>query len=50
MDTIFFLLLLGGLLCFLADAFLFRPQRVGLLALGLALWIAVPLIHAAQSL
>lgn len=50
MDVIFFLLLLGGFLCFITEAFIVRPERVTLIALGLALWILVPLIHAAQSL
>lgn len=50
MDVIYFLLLLGGFLCFMTEAFIVRPERVTLIALGLGLWILVPLIHAAQGL
>jgi hypothetical protein len=50
MEAIYFLLLLGGFICFITEAFIVRPERITLIALGLALWIAVPLIHAVQAL
>lgn len=49
MDVINFLLLLAGLLCFIAAA-ANVPSRIHLLGLGLAFWIAVPFIAAAQNL
>lgn len=50
MTAIYFLLLLLALVCFVIDAFVVSQRRVHFLALGLALWVAVPLIHAAQAL
>jgi hypothetical protein len=53
-SIVYFLLLLVGLLCFLGDAFgrpAPSPRRVAsLTALGLAFWITVYLIQAAQGL
>lgn len=40
------LLLLGSLVCFCVAAFASRQPRVNLVALGLALWVLVELIHA----
>lgn len=43
------LLLLGGFLSFAAAAIGLNPPRVNLVALGLALWILVPLIGALSA-
>ena len=49
MEILTLILLLGALLCFcLAHAPL--PARINMIALGLALWVLVPLIHAIQGL
>lgn len=51
MDVLYFVLLLLGLVCFLAHAFLTEPRTPrSLLGLGLAFWIAVPLIAQARVL
>lgn len=44
MNTLFIILVLAGVLCFLLDA-AHTPTRVGLTALGLALVFTVPLIQ-----
>lgn len=49
MDVITLLLLLAALILFLLAAFNV-PARWNLMALGLACWVAVPLINAAQGL
>jgi len=41
-----FLLYLVAFVCFLLVAFGVGPARVNLLAVGLAAWVLVPLIHA----
>jgi hypothetical protein len=50
--TLYFVLYLLALLCFVATAFGRRvaSPAVDLLALGLALWVLVELIRAAQAL
>lgn len=58
MNILYFVLLLLGLLCFVVAAFGWGPNAspnvppriVNLTALGLAFWIMVPLIEAAQAL
>jgi hypothetical protein len=50
MDIVMFLLLLAALICFLLAALNVAVVRVGLVALGLACWVAVPLVAAAQTL
>jgi hypothetical protein len=58
MNILYFILLLLGLLCFVVSAFGWGPNAeprtpprvVNLVALGLAFWIIVPLVHAAQAL
>lgn len=56
MEVLYFLLLLGALVCFLLSAFFAqrvegaRATTVNLVALGLALWVAVPFIQMAQRL
>lgn len=52
MAILYLLLLLAAFLCFIAAAFMAeRPwtARVNLVALGLALWVAVDLIHAIKA-
>ena len=49
MTTLTLILLVVALVCFLASA-AGVPSRVGLVALGLAAWVLVPLIGAAQAL
>lgn len=51
MDVIYFILLLLGAICFIVAAVsaTIHP-RINLIALGLFLWILVPLIHAAKAL
>lgn len=46
MDVLYIVLLIGGLACFIIEAIFPNRARVGLIAVGLALWILVPLIHA----
>lgn len=51
MDVINFILLLLAIICFTGAAFgIERHPRMSLLALGLAFWVAVPLIAAGQAL
>jgi hypothetical protein len=50
MVTIYFVLLLLAALCFGAAALSVAVQRVNLLALGLLLWVLVPLIQTAHRL
>jgi hypothetical protein len=50
MEIVYFVLLLLALICFVLTAFGVQHSRVGLLALGLAFWVAVPLIHALRAL
>ncbi len=55
MEVLNFLLLLGGLICFLVSAFAShtvetRMASVNTVALGLAFWVAVPFIAAARAL
>jgi hypothetical protein len=50
MTALYLILLILGLGCFLADAFRSASPRVSLLGLGLAFWIAVPLLQTAQNL
>lgn len=50
MDTIYFILLLLGFICFVLDAMQVRHSRFAFLGAGLAFWILVPLIHAANDL
>lgn len=47
MDVVNLLLFLAGFICF-AMATWSAPARFNLLALGLAMWILVPLIHAVR--
>jgi hypothetical protein len=52
-DTLEFLFYLGAFLCFLLAAFSVRAAwaaRVNLLALGLALWVFVPLVNTLRRL
>ncbi len=49
MTVIFLILLIAALVCFLIAAFApSQPARVNLVALGLALWVLVPLIQTVQ--
>lgn len=50
MTVLYFVLLLLALVCFVAAAVGVRSPRVELLALGLALWVAVPFLQALQRL
>lgn len=50
MTVVYFLLLLGAALCFAYDAFVASQRRVHVLALGLLLWVLVPLIQTANRL
>lgn len=50
METLSIILLVLGFVLFLLAALGVRHDRVDLIALGLAAWILVPLIHAAQAL
>jgi hypothetical protein len=50
-DVLKFILLLLGAICFLlAAANAPVPPRVNLIALGLLLWVLVPLVSAAEGL
>lgn len=49
MELLELLLLLAGFICFLVAAFTAAFSRVNLMALGLALWILIPLIHAIKQ-
>jgi hypothetical protein len=50
-NALAFLCYLIGFLCFLAAAFAAeRFARVNLVALGLAAWVLVPLVNAADTL
>ncbi|HEU4398728.1 MAG TPA: hypothetical protein VFU54_12970 [Actinomycetota bacterium] len=52
-DTLEFLFYLAAFLCFLLAAFSVAAAwagRVNLIALGLALWIFVPLVNAVQRI
>lgn len=46
MYVIFILLLIGAAVCFGAAAFAKRQPRVNLVALGLLLWVLVPLLQS----
>lgn len=55
MEVLYFLLLVGALVCFALAAFFARrvnrsDSDVNLVALGLALWVFVPLIQMARQL
>lgn len=50
MNVLYFILLLLALICFVASALNRVSSRVNLVALGLALWVAFPLIQQLQSL
>lgn len=55
MTTIYLLLLLAAILCFLAAAFRGGTDgvgrvRVNLIALGLAFWVAVPLLQTIRGI
>lgn len=50
LTLLYFVLLLLAAVCFLLDAFVVSQRRVHLLALGLLLWVLVPLIQTAQGL
>lgn len=51
-QVVFLLLLLGAFVCFVLAAFGVRTERrpVNFVAVGLALWVLVPLIRAVMSL
>lgn len=49
-DTIELLLLLAAAIVFAAAALKVAFKKVDLLALGLLLWVMVPLLHAADAL
>jgi hypothetical protein len=52
-DTLEFILYLAAFLCFLLAAFTVRAAwagRINLIALGLALWVFVPLVNALRRL
>jgi len=49
MTLLFVLLLLAALVCFILATASF-PNRFNLVALGLAFWVLVPLIHTFQRL
>jgi hypothetical protein len=52
-DALEFLFYLGAFLCFLLAAFSVRAAwaaRVNLIALGLALWVFIPLVNALRRL
>lgn len=49
MEIVYLLLLLGSFVCFCVATASF-PQRFNLVALGLALWVLVPLIHVIKTL
>lgn len=48
--VLYFVLLLLAAICFAVDAFVVSQRRVHLLALGLFLWVLVPLIQHARGL
>lgn len=51
MTIIYFLLLLAAFACFLFEAFSrTKPARPLLIALGLAFWVAVPLLQTVRAL
>lgn len=50
LTVIYFVLLLLAAICFALDAFVVSQRRVHLLALGLFLWVLVPLIQTAHRL
>jgi hypothetical protein len=50
MVVVFLILLLLALVCFLVAASGRASARVNLVALGLAFWVAVPLIQTIQAL
>lgn len=50
MTVLYFILLLLALVCFLVEAFGRNRFTFSLVALGLALWVAVPLIQTLQRL
>jgi hypothetical protein len=50
MTAIYLLLYAAALILFVLAAFGVPARRVNLLALGLAAWVLVPLIHAARAL
>jgi hypothetical protein len=49
MDVIYLLLFVVGAVCFGLAAFGVVVSRVNLMALGLLMWILVPLLEAIQS-
>lgn len=50
MITLYFVLLLLALVCFVASTFAVNAPRINLMSLGLALWVAVPFIQTLQKL
>lgn len=50
MDVLYFLLLLVGAVCFALAAIKIGHPRLHLVALGLLLWVLVPLIQAGRAL
>lgn len=50
MTTIYFLLVLAALVCFVLAAAGVPVRRVSLVALGLAFWVAVPVLQYGQAL
>lgn len=48
MNTLYLILLIGALVCFLADAISISSPRIKLLPLGLALWVLVAVIELAR--
>lgn len=50
MEVLAFVLLLCAAICFLLYAFGLVSTRVQLIALGLLLWVLVPLIYAGRRL
>lgn len=45
MNTLYLLLLVAALVCFVISAFQVRATRVNPLALGAALWVLVPILQ-----
>ena len=50
LTVIYLLLLIAAAVCFFIDAFVVSQRRVHVLALGLLLWVLVPLIQTANRL
>lgn len=50
MNVLYLILLLGALVCFVADALSVSSPRIKLVSLGLALWVLVGVIQLARIL